>query len=471
LRVVCVYRKKRKLVPGLECSEHFARRFEKKINEAYSKKELDAVAQQTGFKIRKSKLTPSMFVDTILFKELDNATISLEDHCIALKQRYDVTIKKQSLAERFDVTAVKFIQELLNRQLSNQISSILQKENLGNAFQHFSSVKIKDSTRFQVSECLKEHYPGSTGAASGAGVHIQFEFDILNGKVNDLTVTDALQTDMTDAQQTMGAIEKGSLIIRDLGYFVTRVLEQVHEQQAYYITRTKARMNFVHAESGNNIDFNAVYRKMKRNKLGHMELPVIIGEKKLRSRLIAEILPEKEVKKRLAKATREAKKKGRNLSDEYKSRARLNLFITNVPNEWLATSQVRKIYGIRWQIELRFKAWKSFFNLDAIKKMQRYRFECYLYSTLLLLMINLEIATSFFAIIWRHTSKPLSLLKFYKTTSQNITVLRQGIMEAGDSLIKYLAFLYELSYEKLLTEKRKNHSGSLGEILNQNLVA
>lgn len=411
-----------------------------------------------------------MFVDTILFKEKDNAAVSLEDHCIALKQRYNLSIKKQSLAERFDATAVKFIHELLNRQLSDQISSTIQKEKLGNAFQHFSSVKIKDSTRFQVSECLKEYYPGSTGAASGAGVHIQFEFDILNGKVNDLTVTDALQQDMTDARQTMDAIEKGSLIIRDLGYFSTCVLEHAHQQEAYYITRTKARMNFIHAESGKNIDFDSIYRKMKRANLSHMEVPVVIGDKKLPIRLIAEILPEKEVQKRLAKANREAKKKGRNLSDEYKSRARLNLFITNVPAEWLATPQIRKTYQIRWQIELRFKAWKSFYNIDATKKMQRYRFECYLYSTLLLLMINLEIATSFFAILWKHTSKPLSLLKFYKTTSQNIAVLRQGIMQGGDNLMKYLAFLYEVSYEKLITEKRKNHSGSLEEILSQNFA-
>jgi hypothetical protein len=412
-----------------------------------------------------------MFLDTLLFKDMDNATISLEDHCVTLKQRYGVTIRKQSLAERFDETAVKFIRELLNRHLANQISSTIQKEKLGNALQHFSSLKVKDSTRFQVPECFKEYYPGSTGAASGAGVHIQFEFDILNGKVNDLTVTDALRQDMTDAQETTDAIEQGSLIIRDLGYFSTSVLEQIHQKEAYYITRTKARMHFIHAESGENIDFDSVYRKMESAQLSHMELPIVIGNKKLPGRLIAEMLPEKEVQKRLAKANHEAKKKGRKLSDEYKSRARLNLFITNVPVEWLATSQIRKIYRIRWQIELRFKAWKSFFDLDAVKKMHRYRFECYLYATLLLLMINLEIATNFFATLWKYTSKPLSLLKFYKTASQNIVTLRQGILEGGDYLLKHLSFLYEVSYEKLLTEKRKNHSGSLFEILSENTIA
>lgn len=210
---------------------------------------------------------------------------------------------------------------------------------------------------------------------------------------------------------------------------------------------------------------------MKRAKLSHMELPIVLGDKKYPNRLIAEMLPDKEVQKRLAKAGREAKKKGRTLSDEYKCRARLNLFITNIPAEWIATQQIRKIYRLRWQIELRFKAWKSFYDIDAIKKMQRYRFECYLYSTLLILMINLEIAANFFGIIWQHTSKPLSLLKFYKTASQHTAWLRRGAMEKGDELSKYLAFLYQVCYEKLLVEKRKNHSGSLEEILTDNLIA
>jgi Transposase DDE domain len=456
--------------PGWECSEHFARKFERKISNAFSEKELDALAERTGFKIRQSKLTPTMFVDTLLFKEMDNATVSLEDHCIALKQRYNVTIKKQSLAERFDVTAVKFIQELLNRHLSNQISLTIEKEKLSNMFQHFSSIKIKDSTRFQISECFKEYYPGSTGAATGAGVHIQFEFDILNGLVSDLSVTDALQQDMTNAKQTMDGIEKGSLIIRDLGYFSTSVLEHIRKQGAYYITRPKSRMIFIHAQSGQQVNINSIYQQMKRNKLSRMEIPVIIGDQKLCNRLIIEMLPEKEVQRRVAKANREAEKKGRNLSAEYRSRARLNLFITNVPVEWIATPQIRKMYQIRWQIELRFKAWKSFYDIDAIKKMQRYRFECYLYSTLLLLLINLEIANNFFSILWKYTSKPLSLLKFYKTTSQNIVSLRRAIMERGDTLLLYLAFLYEVSHDKLLTEKRKDHSGSLSEILSINTI-
>ena len=204
---------------------------------------------------------------------------------------------------------------------------------------------------------------------------------------------------------------------------------------------------------------------MMRTASTHMEVAVLVGEQKLPTRLIIEMLPQNEVQRRLSKANREAEKKGRKLTTQYKSRARLNLFLTNIPVEWVATQQVRKLYRIRWQIELRFKAWKSYYRIDAIKKMNHYRFECYIYSTLLHLMINLEIASNFFSILWKHTSKPLSLLKFYKTTSQYIFRLRNAIIKQGIELINYITFLYEISHDKLITEKRKNHSGGLCEIL------
>lgn len=444
--------------------ERFAKSLKQKIGTIYSAKHLEEVAKRTGFMQRKSKLTPIMFYDMVLFKELDSGTMSLTDHCVALKQHYGVDIKKQSLDERFDSCSVAFVQELLKEQFTNQLSTAIKKENLTDELGHFSSIKPKDTTRYQIPSHLKEYYPGNTGSATGAGIHIQFEYDILNGRVNDLTVTDALRQDTTDAKQTIGDIEKGDLILRDLGYFSSDVLEQIDEREAYYISRPATGITLRYAKNQEKINFTSLYRRMKTKGLDSLEIAVLMGQKKLPVRLIVEVLPEQQVQKRLARAKKEAQKEGRNLTDEYKSRARLNLFVTNIPAQKVSTEKIRKIYRLRWQIELRFKAWKSFYHLAATKKMQRCRFECYLYSTLLLLLINWEIALNFFSILWNHTLKPLSLLKFHKTTSQHISVLRAAVLEAGDSLMNYIFFLYQVSYEHLMTEKRKHHKG-LEEIL------
>lgn len=453
-------------IPGQECATKFGKKFAKKIGSLYSEDYLDQVAKKTGFKQRSSKLTPKMFVDTILFKELSSGKMSLNDHCISIKKEYGINIKKQSLDERLGDEAVSFVKQLLREQLSDQVHGVLQDEKLTDLLQHFSSVNIKDSTRYQVSSNLKEHYPGPSGAASGAGVHIQFEFDLKSGVVNDLNVTDALRQDTTDAKNTIDKIEKNSLILRDLGYFSTTVLEEIARREAYYITRPSTLLTIYGAKDQKQIIFSNLLRVMKRKKLPWMELNVLLGKKRLPARLLVEKIPPTCFERRLARMKDNSRRKGFQYSQEYRAQQELNIFVTNIPSDLVPAEELRKLYHLRWQIELRFKAWKSYYHLDKIKKMQRHRFECYLYSTLLLIMINWEIAINFFSIIWNHTDHSLSILKFYKTTAIQLKDLRAAILKGKQRLTEYISLLYEISLESLLSEKKKGQNG-LHEILKQ----
>jgi len=129
------------------------------------------------------------------------------------------------------------MKELIKLQLSTQLRASIKDKGLNSILQKFSSVRIKDSTRFQIDESLRESYPGSNGGASGAGVHVQFEFDLLNSTVVDLDVTNALKQDNTDAIEKKGQINRGDLIIRDLGYSSTEVFEHIISQGAFFLNR------------------------------------------------------------------------------------------------------------------------------------------------------------------------------------------------------------------------------------------
>ena len=74
----------------------------------------------------------------------------------------------------------------------------------------------KDSTCFQIDESLAEYYPGSGGSGSDASVRIQFEYDILSGKINDLSLNSFNDQDAKDSVATIELTEHGDLIIRDL---------------------------------------------------------------------------------------------------------------------------------------------------------------------------------------------------------------------------------------------------------------
>lgn len=439
-------------------SSKFAKKFERKVSETYSASHLDVLARQTGFSQRTSKLTPEMFCDSVIYREIAGDKISLNDQCVILRHRYGVEIKKQSLDERYNESAVDLLKELLKDQLESQLVSIADKKDLSPLLTRFTSVKVKDSTRFQVPANLKDQYPGSGGGSSEAGVHVQFEFDLLSGKICDIGFTDAKHQDNTDAKEKLDSIRPGELILRDLGYFSFQALEHIHNQQAYYITRRPSTMVLYHAENGKKINYDTLHTRLKNSRAEVMEIPVITTQG-LPTRLIVERLPKKQFAERMANAKEVARRKGRKLSKKYISRARLNMFLTNIPAGWIEAKQVRKLYRLRWQIELCFKAWKSFYYLDANKHMKQHRFECYLYGTLLLLMINWEIAANFSAILEKYHGKPLSILKYFKATSQIISFLSQAMRGGKESLYKYLATLYEISRNLLVEHKAlKNNS-------------
>ena len=432
----------------------FAKNLVSKVKNLYSSEHLKTVAKETGFIKRDTKFTAAMFLEMLLFKVFDNGTVSLNDHSIHVAMANEIQMRKQSIDDRFNENSVKFVRALLQKHMCTQVDKNIDVKCLKN----FTSVKIKDSTRFQIPDHLKEHYPGCGGMASQAGVHVQFEFDLLSGQINDLQVTDALKQDQTDAKQTVDMIEKGSLILRDLGYFSTDVLQQIGLKDAFYISRLAHKMKIyeLKGESYKEICLKKVHTKMKCNGILYQEMDVYIGEKaKMPVRLIIEMMPQQEVDNRIAKAGKEARKKGRKLSEEYKTAAALNLFITNVPQQWLPTNQVRSLYRLRWQIELRFKSWKSFCRLHACKKMKLHRFETYLYACLLFILINWEISVGLLSVAWQSRGKLISILKCYKAIIQSAAMLNEALFDRGKKLTNYLQLLYQTTFKQLLLEKRK----------------
>ena len=49
--------------------------------------------------------------------------------------------------------------------------------------------------------------------------------------------------------------------------------------------------------------------------------------------------------------------------------------------------QVHDWYSLRWQIEILFKTWKSFFHIHHCKKIKRERLECHLYGQLIAILL------------------------------------------------------------------------------------
>ena len=61
------------------------------------------------------------------------------------------------------------------------------------------------------------------------------------------------------------------------------------------------------------------------------------------------------------------KKKGIVMKDKSKQLMGINVYITNTPSKEVPTHTCISLYSLRWQIEILFKTWKSFFEIDECK--------------------------------------------------------------------------------------------------------
>lgn len=399
-----------------------------------------------------------MFFDSLLFDATSVTRKSCNQLAIETKSVHKVDISKQGIDQRFNESALKYIQSLLSKVLSTQVSQYIENGWLS----LFSRVNIKDSSKFDLPPRVKYKLPGFGGSASKAGACIQYEFEIKSGHVNDLTISPANSPDSKNALATMGAVMKGDLTIRDLGYFVLKYFIAAKTAGAFFISRLHAKIN-VYLMKGNDfeeLDFGKLYQVMKKNHIDKLEKEVYIGkDEKLPVRLIIELMPDEVFNTRMLKINKYNKKKGYKTSKNFSNRARFNLFISNIPLKMIDGEAIAKIYKIRWQIELVFKIWKSIFGLDNITSMKYERLMCILNARLLLVFVNWETFMIQRGLLFRKTGKLLSIIKCFNTLKDNSTQLRHLLANGGKGIKKWLRWVAEIFESKHWLEKKKNKLG------------
>lgn len=392
------------------------------LREVFSEKELQKKAAASGFYKRTCDFTPTKFFDLLLYCASLPQSISLSQTSTKVKTMHGLKITKQSIDGRFTEGAVCFVKEILKELLERQLSKVFCPDFLS----QFNHVRIKDSTRFTVPDKLREHFKGSGGSqgTSHACISIQFEYDARSGKILDLNVTAGTRNDATDASETRTKINKGDLILRDLGYFNLSVLTGFVDQGASFISRLNTSILVFDPDTKEQIGFKELYDQMCQRKLTKCDIQVLVGKGKLKQlRLIVNIVPDHVYEERIRKVNKQNKEKGWTTSDEYKARCRFNMFITNVPNQELSVEEAMMLYRLRWQVELMFKNWKSVCKIDKIHPMKYERFTCLLFAKLILILLNMQIICNLQVYYFKKRRQILSENKCFKTLRESFSIL------------------------------------------------
>jgi len=420
------------------------------ITQLLDKDYINSIAKETGFILREGNIDGFVFLDMLLFTHFNFKELSLNDLAIQIKKRFDIDISRQSIDERFTNKATEFFRIVLERALEITISKHYKVD-----FLPYAKVLVKDATSFQLPENMKNIYKGSGGSASPSAIKIQFEYDLIEGKVTDLSLFPFVVQDATNAADTLDNIKKNELIIRDLGYINIPTLRGIQYKDAFFTNRMQTSVNVYEFKNEKfvEIDFVKLHKSMMKNGLTVIEKEVYIGKKEqFKTKMIVETLPQKHYEERIRKAEKNAKKNGTILTDKYKARQGINIYITNTD---ISAKDIRLLYTLRWQIELMFKIWKSIGEIDKVKKMKVDRFECCLLGKLIWIILNWKIMRLSLNYYYQTERLQISPYKFFKTLKTDILEFRQLILGSVSDVYNFIMDNIKLCPKYHLSEKKK----------------
>lgn len=391
----------------------------KELKSCFGKKELEKIARESKFIQRStSRLSGLSFLMMNVLDCSDGRERSLNDCCDWLEEHFDIELTKQSLDERYNTDAVRFVKTCFTRVLDIINQGVINRQ----MDLPFSKIQLTDSTSFKIPESLSTFYLGYKGAGGKAIIKMHLNYDLLNGEVEDIFITDGVATDGNYKLGAKEIIEPLGLYLRDLGYYDLDYFNKIAKEGAYFLSRSKtnAAYSFLN-ENGKYTRINIEdYLPQEGQTKQLNNIYIGWGKKKLKVRLVMQSVPEEVAQERLKKLEQYASKtKSSGVSKQRKAMCFFNMYITNAPEEILPMEIIRLVYTLRWQIELIFKIWKSVFKIDEVKKMSIFRFECYIYSKLIAILLTLHIHNKLGQFLWDEFEFELSPIKAAKLIKKN----------------------------------------------------
>ncbi|MED2440615.1 IS4 family transposase, partial [Bacillus thuringiensis] len=174
---------------------------------------------------RTSKYQAKDLVALCIWMSQNIATTSLAQLSSCLESSTEVLISPEGLNQRFNTSAVQFLQHILTNLLNKKLTSSMPLSSPYTSV--FKRIRILDSTAFQLPDIFSTIYPGAGGCSHTAGMKIQLEYDLLSGQFLHIHTGPGKQHDRTYGSLCVPTVTTNDLCIRDLGYFHLKDLQHI----------------------------------------------------------------------------------------------------------------------------------------------------------------------------------------------------------------------------------------------------
>ncbi len=404
-----------------------------------------STSQLQGYEFAQAMMVPNAFMEA---ETLNSLAVRMQ------KMNKTCNLSAPALAQRINKSpAQEFMKacfgKVLKEMVKQDFSGLSDLHNLSG----FNRILIEDSTKAELNEKLSPHFKGTGGVASKSAIKIDYIFDYLSEKVVDIEFFSGNIPDQSLASRLIRILEKDDLVIRDLGYYALQRLKEIEQELAYYISRLKADVIVYESkEAAHPLDLAKFLDQ--RALQGTVDVEVFIGKEKHPVRLVACLMSEEAVNKRLRNANRSAQRHGTKTSKKKTSLMKYCIFITNVPVILLSSTSIMATYRARWRVELIFKQWKSCLQLHIFKGYNKERFHCLLYGRLIMILL----LGSIFPLLMRYAFTLGRELSCFKLT--NYLIADHAFAQAlqGGRMEQFIDRLLEDIPRRLCMDKRHRHS-------------
>ncbi len=154
---------------------------------------------------------------------------------------------------------------------------------------------------------------------------------------------------------------------------------------AVWLSRLHQQTTVYH-DTGQPIELVALLTSMNTPMI---DLAITLGAAhRVPARLLAAHVPEEVANQRRQRFRREARDKGRMVTQRPLTLAAWTLVVTNVPRDRLSVTEALVLVRVRWQIEVLVKLWKSHGRNDESRSAKPWRVLCEVYAKLLVMVVQ-----------------------------------------------------------------------------------
>jgi Transposase DDE domain len=257
--------------------------------------------------------------------------------------------------DRIDEGATAFAQGLLQKILLQQSA----KGFVEGLFSAFGQVLLQDSTTLKLPPSLSALFPGNRNHVKQYAVaRIQSIIDVKAMRFINFMLGSFTQNDQSSSGSILPWARKGDLVIRDMGYFVMDTFAKLAMAKVDFLSRLKYDVKLYDKQEN-----EIVLKKLLKGNRAVDQWVFIGVKKRVWVRLVMLPVPAQQRAERVRKAKHERDKRV-NHSKQYYQWLGYSVYITSVEKKVWTPQEVAKAYGVRWQIEIIFKSWKTGFHLQ-----------------------------------------------------------------------------------------------------------